>query len=412
LLIVYGFDRIDRGGDVQQDDTPEGYDRRVFVDRINRFDSIIPHAAAIALPFDSSQRAAVSSGAIGLSQYAIVDWIAGEEEAPFTALSAGDQAALTGFLGGGGALLISGSQFGAELRDTAFYIDVFHATYVADMASTHIVTPAGNGIFNLLNPLTFDDGTHGAYAVDTLNVFNPIAPATSALVYNTASVGVEYAQGCTRLVYSAVPFETIYPAAARQAVMERLIGFLGACLPVNAQYHVFVPLMMQVDGAPPPACQDIVVNGDFEAGQLSPGWDVLAPNPLPTVVTDPVYSGHYAARIGAATTSDDITQTAYSSFGQSLIVPADALTATLSFERYRYSGDSTNLQYAVVLDAANQVHYLFTDHADDPRWFSDQFDLLPYAGQTVKLWFSVHNSGAGGTAGMLIDDVRTKVCVP
>ncbi len=117
-------------------------------------------------------------------------------------------------------------------------------------------------------------------------------------------------------------------------------------------------------------------------------------------------------RIGAATTSETITQTAYSSFGQTLSIPAEAITATLAVERYRYSGNSHNAQYAVVLDAANQVHYLFTDHVDDAQWIHEQFDLLAYAGQTIRLWFSVYNSGEGGTAGMLIDDVQTQVCVP
>jgi hypothetical protein len=209
-----------------------------------------------------------------------------------------------------------------------------------------------------------------------------------------------------------VPFETIYPAAQRQAVMDRVIGFLGACLPIGWQYHTFVPLLMHHHGEAPPVCQDVIVNGGFESGAWTPGWYVLAANPLPAIITDTVHAGNYAARIGAATISDTITQTAYSSFGQTLSLPAEAITATLSVERYRYSSNSSNAQYAVVLDAANQVHYLFTDHADDPNWIHDQFDLLPYAGQTIKVWFSVYNSGAVGTAGMLIDDVQMQACVP
>jgi N-acetylmuramoyl-L-alanine amidase len=413
LLIVYGFDRIDRLGDVQQYDAPEGVSRRVFIDRINRFDAIIQHATAIRLPFDSVQRAAVSSGAIGLSQYTLVDWIAGEEQTPFTALSTSDQTALTNFLNGGGALFISGAQLGSELRDTPFYRDVLHAAYVADVPGSYTTTPTANGLFQGLGPLTFDDGTHGMYDVDTPNSFNPIAPAVSALVYNTASAAVQYAAGCSRLVYAAVPFETIYPAAQRQAVMDRVIGFLGACLPIEAQYHTFLPLLIRAhEEALPTVCQDIIVNGGFESGGLTPGWYVLAANPLPIVITNTVHSGNYAARIGAATTSETITQTAYSSFGQTLSIPAKAITATLTVERYRYSGDSHNTQYAVVLDAANQVHFLFSDHADDAQWIHDQFDLQAYAGQTIKLWFSVYNSGTGGTAGMLIDDVQTQVCVP
>jgi hypothetical protein len=64
MLIVYGFDRIDRYGDTRQNDPPEGYSRRVFVKRINRLDSIIQHAEVIMLPFDSAQPAGVTNGAI------------------------------------------------------------------------------------------------------------------------------------------------------------------------------------------------------------------------------------------------------------------------------------------------------------------------------------------------------------
>ena len=240
-----------------------------------------------------------------------------------------------------------------------------------------------------------------------------MAPATSALVYNTASAAVQYAAGCTRLVYSAVPFETIYPATQRQAVMDRVIGFLGACLPIEKQYQTFLPLLLRTQGeAPPPVCQDIIVNGGFESGALTPGWYVLAANPLPVIVTDTVHSGNYAARIGATTTSDTDHTDGLFVLRSDAEHPGRGDHGDARVERYRYSGDSSNAQYAVVLDAANQVHYLFTDHVDDPHWIHDQFDLLPYAGQTIKVWFSVYNSGTGGTAGMLIDDVQTQVCVP
>ncbi len=118
----------------------------------------------------------------------------------------------------------------------------------------HAATPTANGLFQGLGPLTFDDGTHGTYDVNTPNSLNPIAPAASALVYNTASAAVQYAAGCTRVVYSAVPFETIYPAAQRQAVMDRIIGFLGACVPIEAQHHTFLPLLMRTAGGSATAC--------------------------------------------------------------------------------------------------------------------------------------------------------------
>ncbi len=165
---------------------------------------------------------------------------------------------------------------------------------------------------------------------------------------------------------------------------------------------------------PEPVCSDIVINGGFESGDFAPGWSPLSPNPRPTVVTSPVASGTYALRIGAATSSDPITQTSYSSIEQALNIPANALTATLSFARYRWSGDViSDTQYIVIVDQAGQAHYLISERVDDPTWVTADFDLLAYAGQSIKLWFGVVNKGDNnGSTGLAIDDVQTQICVP
>jgi len=603
LLVVYGFDRIDRSGDTRQNDVPEGYSRRVFVDRINRFDAIIQHAEVITLPFDSVQQAVVSQGAIGLGNYTIVDWIAGENQAPFTTLTTNDQTALTNFLNGGGALFISGSEIGYELQNTSFYANTLHASFVADAALTYTANPTAGGIFNGLGPLQFDDGMHGLYNVDSADVVAPINGASSSLVYNTASAAVQYANGCTRLVYSGVPFETIYLRAMRQAMMTRLINFLGVCLPLDVDTTIasphdgsfvktipafnggasnsatqvqvsirrvsdttfyngstFVPaaeiwltatavnpwsyalpaladstyalharaaapgpivdlspaavtftldtvapaipqiitptngisltavapqfewtgggnsagFYLQVDGVTttlnspalsatqgvtdglhqwrvrafdaagnlsnwsgtgvfnttslksflpvvlknyqaavlPPMCYEAIVNGGFESGDFT-SWTQPSQNPPGAIVTDTVFSGSFAAQIGAATISDAITTTSYSSIMQNLTIPANAITATLSFARFRWSGDTSgDKQYAAVLRTGQPVDYLFSEGAADPGWNMVSFDLKSYAGQTINLLFSVMNNGANGSTGMALDNVQTQICVP
>jgi hypothetical protein len=419
MLIVYGFDRIDRYGDVRQNDPPEGYSRRVFVDRINRFDAIIQHAEVITLPFDSAQQAVVSNGAIGLSSYTLVDWIAGENQAPFPALTTNDQAALTNFLDNGGALFISGSEIGYELKNTPFLAGTLRASYVADDAQIYTANPAAGGIFNSLGAINFDDGSHGTYDVDYADVLAPSNGASSALVYNTASAAVQYANGCTRLVYAGIPFETIYPRATRQAIMTRLISFLGVCQPSNPLTStLYLPMILNNYAASEPPsetiCSDLIVNGGFESGDFAPDWKQLSLNPPPAVVTSPVASGLYAARIGAATISDTITQTLYSSIEQALSIPTNAVMATLSFARYRWSGDViSDTQYIVVVDQDGLTHNLISERVHDPTWVTVQFDLLAYAGQTIKLWFGVVNKGDdNGTTGMALDNVQAQICVP
>jgi N-acetylmuramoyl-L-alanine amidase len=603
-LIVYGFDRIDRYGDIRQNDPPEGYSRRMFLDRINRFDYVIQHADAITLPFDSALHAAVSNSAIGLNAYTIADWLAGEEQAPFTSLNTNDQNALISFLNNGGALFISGSEIGYELQGTPFYANTLHASFVADSANTYAMNPQAGGIFAGLGTINFDDGTHGTYNVDYADVFNPINDSSTALVYNTGGpAAIQFAAGpCTRLVYSGVPFETIYPAATRRAAMSRIINDLDTCLPstidtiitsppdntfvngvpnfngeassnaTSAQVSIkrpsdstfyngasFVPGLeiwlaatgaaawqyalpalndgayalraraiapgpitdttpaaitftldtiapatptlitptnsisivavaptfqwtgggnpdrfeVELDGVthnlngpalsatiivtdglhhwrvrafdaannvsgwstigtfstssiktylpivlknyaaeallPAPACSNVLANGGFETGNLS-GWSSLSQNPPPVIVATPVFSGSFAARVGASDVSSIIS--GYSSVQQAVTIPTTALTATLSFERYRYSGDASDLQYVAVLSGTTVLDYLVYDRVNDPNWQSGQFDLLPYIGQSINLRFGVYNNGTGGSTGLVVDDVMLRVCVP
>ncbi len=416
VLIIYGFERIDPAGDIQQNDPPEGVSRRVFVDRINRFDYIIQHADAITLPFDSALHAIVSNSAIRLDHYSIVDWIAGEEQTPFPVLTPSDQNALTTYLNNGGAVFISGAEIGNELQGKPFYANTLRAAFVISDAQTYSASPTVGGLFDGPGAINFDDGTHGTYDVDRPDGFNPANGAASALVYNTgAPAAVQYAAGaCTRLVYMGLPFETIYPAATRRVVMDRVMGFLGTCLPQLKLSAVYLPVILNGFVPEPPTCYEALTNGDFESGRFAPAWSPLAQNPPPAIVMDTVRSGSYAARVGAATTSDPMTQTSYSSFEQVFSLPANALTATLSFARYRWSGDViSDTQYIVVIDQVGQTHYLTSEHVHDPAWVVSEFDLTPYVGQTIKLWFGVVNKGDhNGSTGMAIDDVQAQICAP
>lgn len=602
LLIVYGFERIDRLGDIQQNDPPEGLSRRMFVDRINRQDYIIQHAEAISLPFDSALHAAVGESAISLGNYAIVDWIAGEEQSPFTPLTAGDQAQLTTFLNGGGGLFISGSEIGFDLKNTAFYANTLRAAFVQDDANTYTAQPTAGGIFAGLNVVSFDDGTHGTYDADWPDVFSPINGSSAALVYNTGgTAAVQYASGCTRLVYAGFPFETIYPLSARQAVMARVINYLGACLPADLDTTILSPVgesfvktlpafygaassqatgvevsirrvsdsifyngtafssnteiwlnaagastwnyalpaladgayalraraktASAVDASPaavtftldtvPPAvpaiitptggismlavapqfewtgggdpigfeltldglthtlhspqlsarlvvtdglhswrvrafdaagnqsgwsnvatfstsslktylplaahnletptppvagnCSNIIVNGGFENGSLA-GWQTPSQNPPAAVVGDIVNTGQWAARVGKVASSGSIT--GFSSIQQNVTIPAQAITATLSFARYRYSDDLNNLQYVAILSGTTVLDYVMYDRIDDPQWTTLQADLVPYAGQAIGLRFAAYNKSAAGVTGLIVDDVQVQVCVP
>ena len=235
VLIVYGFDRIDRLELVRQLDGPEGYSRRMFLDRINRYDYILQHATGITYAFDSALHAAVTDGDIGLGNYPVVDWIAGEEQSPYPVLNATDRTLLQNYVANG-ALLISGAEIGFDLVGNglgpAFYSDTLRAIYVGDDANAYAVTPVAGGIFDGLGAIAFDDGTHGTYDVGFPDRIAPRAGASSALVYNVGiTAAVAYASGqCSRLIYMGFPLETVYPQPARDALMSRAMGYLSGCI--------------------------------------------------------------------------------------------------------------------------------------------------------------------------------------
>ena len=174
LLIVYGFDRIDGLSAVQQNDPNEGLSRRVLLDRMNRYDYIIQHAEAITLPFDSALHAVISTTQLSLGNYQVVDWIAGEEQAPFPSLTASDQSQLSTFVSNGGALLLSGAEIGFELKNTAFYATTLRAAYTTDDANTNTVTSEKRGVYDGLGGIKFYYVKHGTDEGDYTNDVNPI----------------------------------------------------------------------------------------------------------------------------------------------------------------------------------------------------------------------------------------------
>ena len=162
---------------------------------------------------------------------------------------------------------------------------------------------------------------------------------------------------------------------------------------------MYLPLMAKdfTPGAEPvqPVCSETIFNGGFELGFT--GWITPSFIPPPAIVTSPVFTGGQAVRVGSAVTSSGvITQLSFSSVQQAVTIPANAISATLTFQRYRVSGDTANdLQFVAVLSGTAVLDYLVYERVDDPAWVGAQADLLAYAGQTLNLRFSVKNDGTG-----------------
>lgn len=227
ILIVNGFDRISGTN--------------------NTFDFVRQHGsamAAVGFGFDFAANEAVKNQIVDLQEYAMVDWISGEEGTSTSSFDPEEQGIIQNYLESGGNLFVSGSEIGYDLMgssatqdDIAFYQNYLQADYIKDNVSVYSVTPVPGSLFDNLPDFNFDDGSHGTYDVDYPDGIKPRGTARVVLNYT----GIDYAQdGCAGIVYSGLfgqssveskliywgfPFESIYPASVRDSLMSRIIRF-------------------------------------------------------------------------------------------------------------------------------------------------------------------------------------------
>lgn len=192
-------------------------------------------------------------------------------------------------------------------------------------------------------------------------------------------------------------------------------------LQVNQQGTVFVSTSQGVWQYTTPA-QDILINGRFEANS---GWEMPVTHYQASYTDDVVYDGQQAAQIGLV---NDVDKLAYSSARQTVTLPANTITATLSFQLYPVSGETVaasqeqlfpaagleqstaaaagDAQYGLVLDpdSGETLETIFWELSNDQAWQPHTFDLSGYAGQTIMLHFGVYNDGVGGRTAVYLDN--------
>lgn len=264
VLVVNGFDRLDRFGNLQYTSLPPrstGVSDRVWSRYNNSFDYVVQvhsaiHTAAPGVHVDSASNEAVISGAVDLTNYDAVVWILGEESTANETFSSAEQILVEQFLAGGGNLFLSGAEIGWDLdrpsgptaADRAFYNTTLLAGYVADNAGTYSATPASGGIFAGLGMISFSNGATFSsldgqvYNVDYPDVMTPLAGAEVALNYSggagAAAIQAVGSGGRGSLVMLGFPFETITSAANRAAVIDRVFDFFGLATPaLNADFN-------------------------------------------------------------------------------------------------------------------------------------------------------------------------------
>ncbi len=224
----------------------DGFDRTAGT--VNTFDFVKRYGPALqklGRPFDSCSNEAVESGAVVLTDYSTVFWISGEEATANQSFSSVERAQVAAFLEEGGNLFISGSEIGFDLSgqgttsERNFYATYFKAQYIRDRVSSHSIAGIPDGIFKDAGTVAFDDGSHGTYDVDWPDGILPVGGALLNLQYSGfdpqtfGGAGVQYegtfgtSEISAKLVYLAIPFETIYPESSRDQIITAALDFFG-----------------------------------------------------------------------------------------------------------------------------------------------------------------------------------------
>lgn len=229
VLIVNGFDRATTG---------------------NTNDFIRQHGQAFrqnGQVFASATNDALTNGLFDLSDFAIVDFILGEESTANETFSTAEQSLVKTYLQNGGKLFVSGAEIAWDLyykgsaTDKAFYQEFLKASYVYDAPGNTSGTYYGlqevdSQIFDGLGTCSFDNGNYGTYIVKWPDVITGVNGGVNCLQYsgltsNYAAVSFSglFPDGTVsgKLVNMGVPFETIYPDSIRTKMMKMILDFFA-----------------------------------------------------------------------------------------------------------------------------------------------------------------------------------------
>ena len=215
----------------------------------NTFDYPALHGASIVragYSFCSASVRAVTSGAVRLTDYQVVDLILGKQravpfgrgfaDAAFTAFPSALRRALYDFVGQGGALLVSGSFWASDLwtggestdADRTFAREVLgvEAASAAQPREGRVRTVAG-GVFTPYEYRFRTEPSAEGYCVESADALVPAGEG--------AFVAMRYADGAAAAVADvrggkrfsmAFPFETIPAEAARDRLMRDVLRYL------------------------------------------------------------------------------------------------------------------------------------------------------------------------------------------
>ena len=223
----------------------------------NTYDYCKDHGRAIVSAghgFDAVSDEAIVTANIDLSSYKMIDWITGMDKNVFTA---NEKDAIRSYLEGGGKLFISGSQIVDNVyvvdRDADFYADYLKARWVTRDCPCYTAQPTMEGVFNGIDSVAFDNGSHGIYDVFAADGFRPTGGAESCMLYSKkdsalfGSAALQYtgtfasSENQAQLIYMGFPFESIYSDSMKNALMLCVLNYFEYDVVLTFNMNINIP---------------------------------------------------------------------------------------------------------------------------------------------------------------------------
>jgi hypothetical protein len=167
------------------------------------------------------------------------------------------------------------------------------------------------------------------------------------------------------------------------------------------------PESAQSSTVTPTSSLSLVQNGGFETGLT--GWTAGGQDP-PSATSAKTHTGTGAALLGTPSGSEPLGD---STLSQTIAVPSGG-TTTLRFWYNPATTDDICSGSACVYDweeaqirstSGQTLASVFKSNSNSQTWTQVTFDLTPYQGQNVVLWFNVHQDGGIDPSSMYLDDV-------
>jgi hypothetical protein len=158
----------------------------------------------------------------------------------------------------------------------------------------------------------------------------------------------------------------------------------------------------------PVACSNVLADGGFETGE---GWSFGSTPYAAGFTTAYAHAGAQALRAGLPPGA--VNRLTYSSAFQTVTIPANATSATLTYwERPGGGSDGGDLREALLLDTSYSLLRTLerTRTAGTDEWQPRTFDISAYRGRTVVVYVNVYNNGSGPQFVNYYDEMAVTVC--